>query len=166
MPAHSALTGADLHEPKGVEAAGTDTVYVADGVGSGAWEKITDDSIDSASIFNTNKHHIVVWLEDVSTADAIHVPFSFDGQVDKITSVLEGAITVADATITVTDNGGNSMGTITIAYSGSAEGDIDTLTPTVNNTFTAGQRIKIATNGGSTDTQRIVFMIDVTQTGA
>lgn len=35
---HSSLTGAELHEPKGADAAAADTVYVADGVGSGAWE--------------------------------------------------------------------------------------------------------------------------------
>lgn len=34
---HSTLTGADLHEPKGVAAAAANTVYTADGVGSGAW---------------------------------------------------------------------------------------------------------------------------------
>ena len=37
MPAHNALTGSDLHEPKGVAAATSGTVYVADGVGSGSW---------------------------------------------------------------------------------------------------------------------------------
>lgn len=35
--AHKDLTGADLHEPKGVSTAGTGTVYVANGSGSGAW---------------------------------------------------------------------------------------------------------------------------------
>lgn len=34
---HSALTGAELHEPKGVAAASANTVYVANGSGSGAW---------------------------------------------------------------------------------------------------------------------------------
>ena len=37
MTQHSALTGADLHEPKGVAAASAGTVYIADGVGSGSW---------------------------------------------------------------------------------------------------------------------------------
>lgn len=39
MPEHNTLTGSDLHEPKGVAAAANRTVYVADGAGSGAWEK-------------------------------------------------------------------------------------------------------------------------------
>ena len=34
---HSALTGAELHEPKGADSASTGEVYVSDGSGSGAW---------------------------------------------------------------------------------------------------------------------------------
>lgn len=34
---HSALTGSELHEPKGVASATDQDVYVADGAGSGAW---------------------------------------------------------------------------------------------------------------------------------
>lgn len=37
MPEHSALTGASLHEPKGVASATSGQVYVADGAGSGTW---------------------------------------------------------------------------------------------------------------------------------
>lgn len=35
--AHSGLTGADLHEPKGIAAATSGQVYQADGAGSGTW---------------------------------------------------------------------------------------------------------------------------------
>lgn len=38
--AHSTLTGANLHEPKGVATAPAGTVYVANGSGSGAWGSI------------------------------------------------------------------------------------------------------------------------------
>lgn len=34
---HATLTGAELHEPKGIATASTKTVYVADGAGSGSW---------------------------------------------------------------------------------------------------------------------------------
>lgn len=37
MPLHSTLTGAELHEPKGADAASLGEVYVSDGAGSGAW---------------------------------------------------------------------------------------------------------------------------------
>jgi len=38
--AHSGLTGANLHEPKGVAAAVSGTVYVANGAASGAWARL------------------------------------------------------------------------------------------------------------------------------
>jgi hypothetical protein len=34
---HSLLTGSSLHEPKGVDSASSGQVYIADGLGSGAW---------------------------------------------------------------------------------------------------------------------------------
>lgn len=37
---HATLTGTDLHEPKGVAAASSNTVYIADGAGSGAWSTV------------------------------------------------------------------------------------------------------------------------------
>ena len=43
MPKHEALTGANLHEPKGVASATDNTVYTADGTGSGAWEVIFEE---------------------------------------------------------------------------------------------------------------------------
>jgi microcystin-dependent protein len=39
--AHAALTGASLHEPKGVASADVGTVYVADGAGSGSWSTLS-----------------------------------------------------------------------------------------------------------------------------
>lgn len=37
MVAHSTLTGAEVHEPKGVASASAGTVYIANGSGSGSW---------------------------------------------------------------------------------------------------------------------------------
>tara|TARA_R100001463_G_scaffold4162_5_gene15954 strand:+ start:2181 stop:2750 length:570 start_codon:yes stop_codon:yes gene_type:complete len=42
---HKLITGADLHEPKGVASASNKTVYVANGSGSGAWSTIATDSL-------------------------------------------------------------------------------------------------------------------------
>src|SRR6056297_3355643 len=35
---HSTLTTSDLHEPKGIDSANADEVYIADGSGSGDWQ--------------------------------------------------------------------------------------------------------------------------------
>lgn len=36
---HASLTGNDLHEPKGISTAAANTVYIANGSGSGTWSK-------------------------------------------------------------------------------------------------------------------------------
>jgi hypothetical protein len=46
---HSALTGADVHEPKGVDAASIGTLYVADGAGSGSWVVLDFSDISVAA---------------------------------------------------------------------------------------------------------------------
>jgi hypothetical protein len=46
---HSTLTGADLHEPKGVAAATAGDVYIADGAGSGSWGVETPEGTDIVS---------------------------------------------------------------------------------------------------------------------
>jgi hypothetical protein len=44
--AHKNLTDPQLHEPKGVAAAEEDTVYMADGNGSGTWLKVPFSALD------------------------------------------------------------------------------------------------------------------------
>ncbi len=43
MAQHNALTGADLHEPKGIAAQTAGKVYVSNGAGSGAWTANTGE---------------------------------------------------------------------------------------------------------------------------
>lgn len=45
MSVHSTLTGADLHEPKGADSASIDTVYVANGAGTGVWKKLDSNQV-------------------------------------------------------------------------------------------------------------------------
>lgn len=46
---HSALTGSDLHEPKGAAAAAANRVYVSNGSGSGSWTTVSNDVLASAA---------------------------------------------------------------------------------------------------------------------
>lgn len=163
MPSHASLTGADLHEPKGVAAASNHTIYVANGAGSGSWVKIDTDNIDTTSIFNVNGGVFDGVIADVSTASAILFVFPWNANINRITTVLGGTITGADSTVTVTKTGGASMGTITVAQSGSAEGDVDQLTPVSNNTVTTNQWVKIATDGGSTNTIPLYITLEYTR---
>lgn len=144
---HSSLTDPYLHEPKGVASATNGQVYVADGAGSGSWTAPKD-------VYTTV-------IADVSTAEVVYIPIPHGGSVAKVTTVLEGAITIADATVTVKNAAGSSMGTITVAYTGSAAGDVDTLAPTTNNTVADDSFITVETNGGSTDAQRLWVTVSI-----
>ena len=164
MADHSSLADSELHENKGVASATNNSVATAN-AGATVWQKITEDNIDATDIFNINKVYLQVHIQDISTADTVYLYLPFAGTLTRVGTVLNAAISGADATITVRDNGGNSAGTITVAQSGSAAGDIDTLVPASNNTFTAGQKISISTDGASTGTARLDITLSFTVTG-
>ena len=42
---HNSLTGADLHEPKGVAAVAANRVYVSTGSGSGTWAQVPKEAL-------------------------------------------------------------------------------------------------------------------------
>lgn len=142
---HSTLTDPELHEPKGVAAASANEVYVANGSASGSWAPLELS-------FN-------IVIADISTAETVYIPIPYAGTITKVVSVLEGAIATADATITPKDASGSSMGTLTVAFSGSAAGDVDTLTPASNNTVTADSFITVETDGASTNTVRLFVTV-------
>lgn len=153
MPQHKDLTGADLHEPKGVAAASSNQLYHANGSGSGTWKKIPLAALDTSSLQNPNTVYINATLDDVSTGSSILIPAPDGCTFESAVFHLGGAITGADSVLTLTRNDGASVGsTVTIAFTGSAEGTAFTFTATTNKTITAPGYIKIATDGGSTGT--------------
>lgn len=57
--AHASLTGADLHEPKGVASAAVNTIYVASGTGTGTWQKLTTSNFSTVdNPFDANLVHM------------------------------------------------------------------------------------------------------------
>jgi len=151
---HSSLTDPYLHEPKGVAAAASGEVYVADGSGSGAWtakETLIELSLEG-------------YLENVSAVETVYVPIPFAGTVVKILTVLEAVISSSNSTVTVKNAAGSSMGTLTITASGSAAGDIDTLVPVSNNTVTADSFITVESDGASTNTAKLRFVVVLDRT--
>ena len=56
---HSALTGADLHEPKGAAAAAANRVYVSNGSGSGSWTTVGNSVLAAeAKAFQAGLLHV------------------------------------------------------------------------------------------------------------
>lgn len=141
---HSALGAGEIHEPKGITAATAGQVYVADGASSGTWKK--------------RGYAVSAVIADVSTAETVYIPIPYAGNVVRVVGVLSGAISSADALVTVKDNGGNSMGSITVTQSGSAAGDTYTLNPASNQDVTDSDYITIETDGSSSTARVMNFV--------
>lgn len=106
-----------------------------------------------------------VTMADISTGSSVWVVSPYAATIEKIYSVIDGAITVGNAAISVEIGGTAVTGAgITIAYSGSGAGTVDSSTPTALNTVTAGQAIEIITDGGSTDTAIATFTLVMKRT--
>lgn len=162
--AHSTITDPYIHEPKGAAAAAANKTYVSNGSGSGTWKKITTSELDATSIFNTNKETLTFRFTDLSTPSSQYLVLPYACTVTQIYGALQGVIITADTIFTFRNSAGASMGTMTVAFSGSAAGDMDSLTPASNNTFTAGQVMKIDSDGGSANTVDEYLTILITRT--
>jgi hypothetical protein len=150
---HSTIADPDIHEPKGAASATSNQVYVADGGGSGTWTDLT------------KYYALTIELDDISTSSSSYVAVPYNGTVTKVTAVLHDTIATADATLTSKINGTDiTTGSLTVAFSGSAGGDVDETTPTAANTVVAGDYLEVATDGASTNAVRstITFLISYT----
>lgn len=142
-------------------AATANQVYVADGAASGAWTTVQG---------GLNKYVFTIHMQDASSATAtlnsayLAVPFACT--VTDVYSVAFAAIAVTNNVLTVANNAGSAMGTITVAFTGSAIGDVDQITTiTTNNTFTAGQKLSVISNSGSATACPMTITILATRTG-
>lgn len=147
MTEHNLLTGAALHEPKGVAAATEGQVYIADGAGSGVW---------------THPTYVVTgFIPDISTADSVLVPVPISGTVTNFQTVLGGAITIADADVSLENSASDAMATLTVEFTGSALGDVDSTGTITNASVSDNDYLVVATDGGSTTAAELWFSITI-----
>jgi len=104
-----------------------------------------------------NDYFITSTIADISTASSTFVPVPDGGRVIKIITALQGAIGTANGGITF-EIGGTAItgGGITVAYSGSAAGDVDTAEPTAANEVSEDGTIEMITDGASSNTIKLV----------
>ena len=149
----------------------TDTTVIdSDGYLYQAGTKITATAAElnkldgaTATAAELSTKHLTVRMADISTAGSVYVVSPYAGTLSKAYSVIDGAIATADAVLTLNVNGGTDITqTITIAYSGSAAGDVDSCIPADNNTVAVGNYIKITTNGASTNTVAATITLVIT----
>jgi hypothetical protein len=170
---HADLTDPYLHEPIGIAAASGNTVYTADGAGSGTWQKVDSDMLDTASINTfiedgitansfdvTANYWVSGYFTDIDTAGFILVPVLRNSTFVRARIVLANAITAANNTLTFTNTGVGSMGTQVLTFAGSAEGTGFTFTPAGNTTITAPNYIKIETDGLSSTACRVWILCE------
>ena len=100
-------------------------------------------------------------IADVGTGETVWVPIPVSGDIVRVDTVLEGAITGANATVTVKTAADATIAAITITQSGSGAGDVDSNASPSNVAVTAGTAIKVVSDAASTGPQRVWVSITV-----
>jgi len=150
--------------PKTYRKDGGDELVVASGgkitVESGGSLKVDGVTVDKDTLAMTDLTATAAELnEQVLTMDIATGSGSTDfyivaphaGDITKIYTVIDAAIANANITVTASIAGAAvTGGAVTIAYSGSAAGNIDIASPSAANTITAGAAIKLVVAGGTT----------------
>ena len=85
------------------------------------------------------------------------------GTITKIYSIIEGELTVGNATLTG-KIGTNAItgGALTITQAGSAAGDVDSATPSAAHTVTAGSVISVTVGGTNETASRARVLVEIT----
>lgn len=96
-------------------------------------------------------------LADVSTASQVRFVVPVAGFLRKVETSLGGAISGADAVVTVSHNNTALTPTITVANASSAEGDRDSAE--FYRGVAAGDWIEVASGGESTDTAELAIAV-------
>ncbi len=164
MADHNTLTGTNLHEPRNIDSAGTvDAGKVLTPSASVAGEGVLRSLVETE--VNSKTAYITARFADIASAGDIYIPMTFAGTVTEVRSVIAGALGGTDTVLTCKINGTSmTNGAITIAFSGSAAGDMDLANPTALNVVAAGQYLQVTTNAAGTGPVVTVLMFSITRT--
>ncbi len=162
----SRAQGQETWELDGTEVTSTAAeLNIMDGVTSTTAELNKLDGVASTTT-EIDERSLTATITDVSTADNAFVVCPWSGTVTNVYNVIDGTLATADNAMTTSIAGvAITGGGFTIAYSGSAAGDVDTSgAPTATNVVTAGQALSVSTPGSSTNTVKSVttFKIQIT----
>lgn len=164
--------------PKVYKKAGGDTLVVASGglieVETGGSLTIAGVTIDentlamngvTATAAELNASFLHLDIADGSAEGVYYLVSPHAGDISKIYTVIDGAVSTADITITAAIGAtGVTNGVVTIATAASGAGDVDVATPTAANTVTAGQAINFTvTGGGAGGSPRIHLVAVITR---
>ena len=108
-----------------------------------------------------NEIYLTASMADISAAGSCWVACPVRGKITRAYSVIEGAITGADCTWSMEVNDVAVTGTATVAYSGSAAGDVDVVIPTAGTAVNPGDRIEFKSAGESSTTAIARFTVAI-----
>lgn len=149
MALHKDLTGTELHEPKGVDAAASGDVYVADGAGSGTWTPAYD------GVLALNEYWLTAEMEDISVAGSrVYFYVPVQSEITSLSAILNGAITTANSTLSIYINGVLFTDTLTVPFAGSTAGTPATMSAVTVNTIAADSVIEVRSDGASDTSQK------------
>jgi hypothetical protein len=107
-------------------------------------------------------------MADLSTAGSTYAVATHRGRLKRAYSVIGAAITGADCTWTVSVRGGSALRTATVANSGSAAGDVDSVDlgfMGTSNFVNEGDLITFTSNGESSTTSLTRFCAVIERAG-
>lgn len=119
----------------------------------------------TASAVELNQYVVNVDIADGSAEAVYYAVCPHAGDIAKIYTVIDGAVSTADITITAAIGAvAVTNGVVTIATAASGAGDVDVATPTAANTVTAGQAVNFTvTGGGSGGSPRVHLYMVITR---
>lgn len=154
MALHKDLTGAELHEPKGADSASDGDVYVADGAGSGTWVNRYSD------IIALNQYWLNSDMADISTVNSrVYFYVPVQSEIVSLSAILHGAITTANANLSIYINGVLFADDLDVPFAGSTAGTVASMNTTIGNTITAGSVVEVRSDGGSDTAQKATITL-------
>jgi len=163
MAEHNTLTGTSIHEDKLISTAGTGdagkvSTPSASVAGTGELRYLVESEI------TTKQEYMMLYLPAVDTETEYYIPVPYTGTITSVRTCTDASFTGADQTLQVKIDGTSvTNGLITITQSGSAAADIDTATPTANNTFAPGNYIQITSGAEASSTLNVFMCLTVTR---
>jgi hypothetical protein len=144
---HRDLTGDQLHEPKGADAAADGTAYIADGTGSGEWVDPT------ATVYNKNVYSLTSLMTDVGTAGSVYFHVPVKSRILAYSVLIYGAIS-ADTLFSPFVNGVAIADTETVEAAGTAAGQVTVHSVVSASSMAANSIVRIDTDGAAASTVR------------
>lgn len=160
MPTHSSLTGSELHQDR----------YISVAVPGDAGKVTTPSAVagvgELRNLLETEISQVTdvftVLFTDVTTAGSLYFTAPYNGVITKVYTCINGAIGTADEKVRLRLGGvAVTDSEVTIAYSGSAAGDVDSATPSSGNSVTAGSAVQVQTDGSSSGGASCIVTVSI-----